>query len=420
MYNTTKKLSGKVSISGDKSISHRLLMVGSIINDVSKIYNLSNCRDVLTTINCLKECNAKIKSFKNGELEIFGGNLKFPSKDLDCQNSGTSARLLVGLLAGQGITACFTGDISLENRPMKRIIDPLKKMGLKIKSNNNTLPLSIEKSILSPINYKVVTKSAQVKSALLFAALGSKSYSKIAYAPETRNHTEKLLKYLGYDINIENQISIKKSIINKGFKITVPGDISSASFLIAAAVLLPGSKISIEHVLYNKTRFKFIELLKKMNANISVENIHCSDFESSCTITASYSNNLKPLHLTASEVIGVIDEIPILSIVAAQCNGKTIFDGLEDLKYKESDRALLIYENLINMGADISYSNNRLILNGGNKLYNATIIHNNDHRIAMSFEILHLLLNNSVSMQYNNIIDISFPDFYSTIEGLIK
>ena len=420
MYNTNKKLYGDVTLSGDKSISHRLLMVGALINHRSYIYNLSNSNDVLTTIKCLRACNVKIKFTDDKKIKMHGGNLQSPAENLDCQNSGTTVRLLTGLLAGQGISANFTGDQSLLNRPMKRIIEPLKKMNLKINSNNNYLPLTIEKSSLNPINYKTVTKSAQVKSALLFASLGCDQYSTISYDLETRDHTEKLLKYLHCDISIGDQISIRKSRINKGFSLTVPGDISSAGFLIAGAILLPESKIRINNVLYNETRLKFIYLLKKMNANISIEDISSSKFEKSCTIVASYSPNLQSVQINSKCAIGVIDEIPILSIIATQCDGKTVFSGLEELKYKESDRAMLIYENLKNMGADISYSDDNIVIKGKNNLHNTCIIHGNDHRMAMSFEILHLLLNNKMSHQYNDIISISFPDFYSAIESILQ
>ena len=189
---------------------------------------------------------------------------------------------------------------------------------------------------------------------------------------------------------------------------------------IAGAILLPGSEIKIKNILYNETRLQFIHLLKKMNANVSIKNINYSDFESSCTILASYSPNLKSVQLDSDVAISVIDEIPILSIIATQCNGKTVFNGIDELKYKESNRGLAIYQNLKNMGADISYLGRSMEINGKNKLYNTNIMHYNDHRIIMSFEILHLLLNNTMLMQYNDIVGISFPDFYSKLESLIK
>ena len=394
-------------------------MVGALINDESEIFNLSNSDDVLTTVECLRDCNISIKLSNNNSVKILGRNLLSPTKILNCKNSGTTARLLLGLLAGQGISSEFTGDISLLGRPMKRIIDPLKIMGLDIESNNNKLPIKIKQNKLKPIDYKIKTKSAQVKSAIIFAALGCENYSDISYDPKTRDHTEKILNYLNCDFEMNSRLRIRKSTLNKGFSLTVPGDISSASFIIAGAILLPDSKIEINDVLYNKTRLGFVDILKKMNANICIKNISNDNFESTCTIIASYSPNLNSININSNNIIDLIDEIPILSILATQCKGMTVIDGIEELKYKESDRAATIYRNLKNMNADIVYSGNKITIQGGNKLHNTTIIHENDHRIAMSFELLHLLLNNRLSYKFKNIISVSFPDFYSKLDELI-
>ena len=205
-------MKGNICLSGDKSISHRALMIASLINDESEIYNLSNADDVLTTIECLKECRVAVKMLKNNCIAIKGGSLASPLKILDCRNSGSTVRMMLGLLAGQGIDASFTGDSSLLNRPMKRIIDPLNRMGLKIKSNNMMLPISISKSKLNPLDYKINTKSAQVKSSLILAGLGCEDYSKISFNSATRDHTEKLLKFLNFNIDINNRIKIKKNI----------------------------------------------------------------------------------------------------------------------------------------------------------------------------------------------------------------
>jgi len=419
LYNTSIKLKGCVSLFGDKSISHRLLMIGALINKESEIYNLSNSDDVLATIECLRKCNISIKS-SNNNVKILGGNLRSPSKVLNCRNSGTTVRLLLGLLAGQEISAEFTGDISLLNRPMKRIINPLITMGASIESNKYMLPVKMKKNKLKSIDYKIKTKSAQVKSSLMFAALGCETYSHISYNLHTRNHTEKILNYLNCDLKINDRMHIKKSTINTGFSLVVPGDISSASFIIAGAILLPGSEVVINDILYNKSRLGFINFLKKMNANICIKNINNDTFESTCSIIASYSPNLRSAKINPNNIIDLIDEIPILAIIATQCKGVTIINGTQELKYKESDRAAAIYKNLKNMGADIKYSEDKITINGRNKLYNTTIIHENDHRIAMSFELLHLLLNNKLSYKFKKIISASFPDFYSKFDDLIS
>ena len=413
-------MKGNICLSGDKSISHRALMIASLINDQSEIYNLSNADDVLTTIECLKECRIAVKMLKNNCIAIKGGSLASPLKILDCRNSGSTARMMLGLLAGQGIDASFTGDSSLLNRPMKRIIDPLNRMGLKIKSNNMMLPISISKSKLNPLDYKINTKSAQVKSSLILAGLGCEDYSKISFNSATRDHTEKLLKFLNFNIDINNRIKIKKTSITSGFKLTVPGDISSASFLIAAAVLLPKSHIIIRNVLYNKTRLGFVDVLKRMNANISITNINKTNFEWTCTINARYSPDLNSINISERDTIRMIDEIPILSVVATQCRGKTIIKGVQELRYKESNRLHLICKNLTLMGAHINCINNSIIIDGGNKLHNTTIDHGGDHRIAMSFEVLNLIINKSLSNKYSKIIGISFPDFYNIFRNIIK
>ena len=236
MYNTNKILKGEAFLKGDKSISHRLLMMASLIEDESVLYNVSDASDVITTMDCLKECGVNIqlksKIFPSTSIKIKGGNLQNPTNVLNCQNSGSTARMLIGLLAGQGIKASFSGDDSLLKRPMLRIIEPLIDMGVDIQSNNNFLPLNINLKNIKPINYCIKTNSAQVKSALMFAALGSKEYSYIAYNEYTRNHSEKLLQYLNCNLEIGEKIKIKKTIFRKGIKVHVPGDISSAKEII--------------------------------------------------------------------------------------------------------------------------------------------------------------------------------------------
>ena len=409
-----------VGLRGDKSISHRLLMIASLINDKSIIKNLSTGSDVLTTIQCLRKCNIHIEQNKDTAV-IIGGTLKSPKYTLDCKNSGTTARMMIGLLAGQKISSSFKGDASLMKRPMKRIIDPLTAMSINIKHNNNMLPISINSKNVIPINYKQSTKSAQVKSSLILASLGSDQYSSIAHNKNTRDHTEKILKYLKFDILIKNKIKIRKSKIEKGFSLSVPGDISNASFIIGACVIIPDSHIIITNVLYNKTRLGFINALLKMGANIKIikkEREHNS--ETLCDIKVKYTPKLKGINISGDEIITMIDEIPILSIIATQANGQTVLRDAAELRNKESDRLSLIYNNLASMGANIKERSDGLIIDGNKKLYYTTIKHQDDHRIAMSFEVLNLLINNKMDQSYREIIKISFPGFYDIMEGLIQ
>ena len=420
MYNTTKKLSGTIELKGDKSISHRLLMIGSLISDKHNIKNLSQCEDVLTTMRCLQECNIHI-DHTNNLTTIIGGTLKSPKISLDCKNSGTTARMLTGLLAGQKINSSLIGDASLSKRPMKRIIKPLEAMSVNIKHTNNMLPITINTDDIKPINYKKLTKSAQVKSSLMLASLGSSKYSSIAYNKNTRDHTEKILKYLKFDISVKEKIKIRRSNVEKGFSLTVPGDISNASFIIAACIIIPHSKIIIKNVLYNKTRLGFINALKKMGANIKVvKKEQNQNPEKFCDVTVKHTPQLRGITVSGDEIITMIDEIPIFSIVATQATSQTIIKNASDLRNKESDRLSLVYKNLVSMGANITEQSNGLIINGNKKLYNTIIRHGNDHRIAMSFEVLNLLINSKMDKSYSEVIKISFPEFYDLMEDLIK
>ena len=424
MYNTNKILKGEAFLRGDKSISHRLLMMASLIEDDSVLYNLSDASDVITTIDCLKACGVNIQSkskiSSSAPIKIKGGNLQNPTNTLNCQNSGSTARMLIGLLAGQGINASFSGDDSLLKRPMLRIIEPLIDMGVDIQSNNNFLPLNINLKNIKPINYCIKTNSAQVKSALMFAALGSKEYSYIAYNEYTRNHSEKLLQYLNCNLEIGGKIKLKKTIFRKGIKVHVPGDISSAAFLIAASIIIPGSKIKLRNILYNSTRMGFIEILKKMGAKIKISEINNDSFESTCTIESEFSPNLVPVKINKDNIIQLIDEIPILCAVATQVSGRTIIEDAGELRLKESDRLHAICENLKSMGADVSEREEGLSIVGKKKLYNTTINSFGDHRIAMSFEILNFLVSGTYCGSFSNIIKVSFPDFYNTIDCLSK
>ena len=420
MYNTSKKIKGEVFLKGDKSISHRALMIASLIDDDSYISNISSCADVTSTINCLRNCNISITN-KNNTVIIRGNSFKQPMKDLNCGNSGSTARMLMGLLIGQKLNFSLKGDKSLSKRPMNRIIEPLRLMGAEIKSNNS-IPIDVKSKTLRSINYNNKTKSAQVKSAIIFASLASDKYSFISFNEYTRDHTERMMKSIGFDIIIEKQkVSVRKSTINNGFKLNVPGDISNASFLIAAAIIIPDSNIIIKNVLYNKTRNGFIDKLVEMGAKINILNIvegGCSELI--CDIHVEYTQSLNSVNVEGNEVISMIDEIPIFCIVATQAEGISEIRNAEELKYKESNRLLAMYINLRNMNAEIYESCDGLRIKGKIKLQNTSINHFNDHRIAMSFEILSLLINGKMSHGYSDVINISFPEFYQTIQEILK
>jgi len=416
------KLSGIIKLKGDKSISHRVLMIASIIKDKSRIKNISLCQDVGSTIESLKLCNIQIKSGEN-ELMINGGTLSTPSSPLNMKNSGTSARLLLGLLSGQNISADFIGDNSLSKRPMDRIINPLKKMGAEIKSKNSYLPIRLTSGVKRKISYNENKKSAQIKSALMFASMGIDSSSEIFYNSLTRDHTEKLLKYINKHSFIKNneKILIKRTSFNKGVNIEIPGDISNATFIIAGAILMKDSDVTIKNVLYNKTRNGFIELLIQMGAEIKIDNIRdIPGGEKACNLRVKYSGKLNASNIKINNIISVIDEIPILSILATQFKGNITISNAEELKFKETDRLAAIYQNLLKMGAHIILTNDGFKIDGEKRLYNTTINHYGDHRIAMSFDILNLYRNKKFANYSKNLSKISFPEFQQTLKKLIK
>lgn len=413
------QLEGSIQLSGDKSISHRLLMYAAITKGKSILHNLSFCDDVLSTIEVLRACNIKI-DINSERVEIHGGSLKMPSQKLNMGNSGTSARLILGLLVGQNISAQIIGDKSLSKRPMFRVIKPMLEAGATIKSNNGFLPIEIISGITKPIIYNNKTKSAQVKSSLMFASLGNKSYSKIFYDMSTRNHSENFLRYMGNKINVDDHLEINSYIKLNPFEISIPGDFSNASFIIAAALIIPKSNIKIKKILYNKSRNGFLDVLERMGANIKIENIQSNYGEEHCDILVKYSPQLKNVIISKNEIIRMIDEIPVLSIVGALSSGELIIDDAGDLRYKESDRIKAICVNLKNMGADIVEKENGFTLKGQNKLYDTTIIDFGDHRISMAFHVLKLYLNKSIIDYKSKLANISFPQFNSILGELIK
>jgi len=339
------------------------------------------------------------------------------------RNSGTTARLLLGLLSGQNISANFIGDGSLSKRPMDRIINPLKKMGAEIDSKNNYLPIKLASGVKRKISFNENKKSAQIKSALMLASMGIDDESEIFYDSLTRDHTEKLLKYINEHSFVKNNknILIKKTSINKGINIDIPGDISNAAFIIAGAILIKDSDIIIKNVLYNKTRNGFIELLIQMGAEIKIANIkNVPGGEKACDLHVRYSGKLNTNNIEIDNIISLIDEIPILSVLATQFKGSITISNAEELKFKETDRITAIFQNLTQMGAQITITKNGFRIVGGKRLYNTSINHYNDHRIAMSFDILNLYRNKKFANYSKNLSKISFPEFQESLKKLLK
>ena len=420
---TSKKIdhgiNGIIKIPGDKSISHRSIIIPSISKGVSEINNLLMSDDVIHTLNAFKEMGINIKTDEK-KIFIEGKGiegLKKPKRNLYLGNSGTSARLLSGLLASQNFNTIIEGDKSLSKRPMKRIIEPLELMNAKFSSNNGMLPLNIFGKNLKNIKYEVKVPSAQVKSGIIFAALNTEGTTEIIENHITRNHTEIMLKSFGANIDItkiNDQTSIKikgkNELISKN--IEIPSDLSSSSFFIVAALINKDSNIIIKNININPTRDGILRALKLMGANIITTNkrIVCGEQIADLQVQSS---NLKGCELDDKMSKLMIDEYPILAIAASFANTPSIFKGLKELRVKESDRLELIRLNLNRCGVLCSINEDALFINPKKEIQvqNPKIRTDYDHRIAMSFAIMGSLLNVNLKIMDSESINTSFPTF---------
>jgi 3-phosphoshikimate 1-carboxyvinyltransferase len=409
---------GNINIPSDKSISHRSIIIPSISMGISEINNLLMSDDVLHTLNAFKTLGVKIEK-SDSKIIIYGNglnSLKKPNKNIYLGNSGTSARLLTGLLSSQTFETILEGDHSLSSRPMARIMDPLKLMGAEFENISGTLPLKIIGKKLNKSIIEIEIPSAQIKSGLILAALNTEGVSQIVEKNITRDHTENMLKSFGADINIEkknNQTSIyiKGKQELKSNNINVPSDLSSSAFFIIAALINKGSKINLNNININPSRNGILKALKKMGAKISIKNQRTVSGEIVANLEVEYSN-LVGCELDAEMAEFMIDEYPILSIAAAFAKGASVFRGLKELKVKESDRLELIRLNLVNCGCDCQVINDDLIIKPS-KVYipkNNKIRTDFDHRIAMSFAVMGSKVGNLIIDDAES-INTSFPKF---------
>ncbi len=413
----------KIKIPGDKSISHRAVMLGSIAEGTTEIDGFLTGADCLSTISCFQQLGVNIQ--RDGEKVTVHGvglqGLKEPDSVLDVGNSGTTIRLISGILAGQNFTSLLTGDSSIRRRPMKRVLDPLGKMGAEVlgRDNNNKAPFAIKGKELESISYKTPVASAQIKSAVLLAGLYSKGTTTVIEPEKSRNHTEVMLKGFGAEIEEgPNFSSVKGFPKLMGQKITVPGDISSAAFFIAGALILPDKEVCIENVGLNETRTGIIDVFREMGGDIQIINERYTSGEKVGDIIVK-SSKLKGITFGGEIIPRLVDEIPVIAVAATQAEGVTIIHGAEELKVKESDRLKTISKELSKMGADIEETDDGLIIKGGTPLKYADCESYDDHRIAMSCAIAGLVSDGGVSIDDLSCVDISFPGFFETIKSLI-
>ncbi len=412
-------IKGELNFPGDKSISHRALMLAALCNGESRLSNLSTGADVLTTRKCLEDCGIQIRN-DDEDIIVKGGRFSDPKEPLDCRNSGTTARLLLGLLSGQGINATLMGDESLTSRPMNRILNPLSQMGLKAESNNGTLPITIHQSELTGIHYESPVASAQVKSAVLLAGLGAVGKTSVTEPINSRDHTERMLKGLGAKLSVDGNSSIVSRLTSplSAFEMTIPGDPSTAAFFAAAAALVPDSEITLNCVLANPTRTGFFSALEKLGAGMECLKQWDEAGEQVGNLKI-FHQPLKAISINKQDVPRLIDEIPIFAVLATQAEGLTEVRGAEELRVKECDRIYAICSNLKRMRADIEELEDGFIINGHTPLVGTTIETFNDHRIAMAFTIAGLIADGDTNLDNPDCASISYPEFYKVLEGLI-
>lgn len=426
---TAKKsdnLKGEVKIPGDKSISHRSLIFASQAIGTTEITGLLESEDVLNTKKALEKLGIKIIEQDNKHIVSGYGiaGLTEPDDVLDFGNSGTGSRLMMGLLASQNFKTFITGDSSLRSRPMGRVINPLREMGAVINARqNNLLPVLIEGQEMLPNVYEMQVPSAQVKSAILLSALNIPGITKVVEFEKTRDHTEKMMEYLGLEISVDEQgdrtiISLEGQQEFKAKNINVPSDPSSAAFLVAAAILTKGSEITLPNILMNPTRSGFFEVLKKMDADIEFKNERIEAGEKIADIRAKYSPSLKATEVAAEIAPSMIDEYPILSVVASQAEGTTIMKGLAELRVKESNRFAAIINGLKLNGIDVAEQDDDIIINSGSLKGGVTVPTHGDHRIAMSFLVAGLISDQEISVDEPEMIATSFPEFTSLMKKI--
>ena len=421
-FSKVRRLAGELTIPGDKSISHRSIMFGSIADGLTQVNGFLQGADCLSTISCFSKMGIPIEN-KGKTVLIHGRGLRgltAPKEILDCGNSGTTTRLISGILAAQDFDVTLTGDESICKRPMKRIMDPLTMMGARIESvrGNGCAPLAITGSRLHGIHYQSPVASAQVKSAVLLAGLYAEGETCVTEPYVSRNHSELMLSAFGADVHTENTTAVlRPGNALRGLNITVPGDISSAAFFIAAALIVPNSEILIRNVGINPTRDGILHVCRRMNGKISLLNRTNESGEPTADLLVQ-SSDLKGTEIAGSIIPTLIDELPMIAAMACFAEGTTEIRDAAELKVKESNRIAVMVENLRAMGADVTETEDGMIICGGRPLHGAVIDSRKDHRIAMTFAVTALAAEGETEILDADCVNISYPDFYSDLERL--
>lgn len=442
-----RRISGALSLPGDKAISHRAAIIAALARGTSRMENFSTADDCAATLSCLKGLGVGAEFEAGGEALLIEGaglrGLRAPRSPLDCRNSGSTMRMLAGVLAGQSFESTLTGDESLRERPMKRIIEPLELMGARVESNEGRAPLRIRGSKpLKAVSYEMAVASAQVKSCVLLAGLYATGRTRVIEArARTRDHTERMLRWYGASVTegpgaegergapLAIEVAPEPELRARDFRI--PGDISSAAFFIAAACLLPGSKLRVKDVCLNPTRTQFLSTLRQLGADVraSLQGVNPSwaEFEEPCgDVSTSGGSGLAPLKEAGANLLAgplipqLIDELPMLAVLGTQvAGGLTIRDAAE-LRLKETDRISATVENLRAMGVPVEEHEDGLTIAGRTALRGAKLSARNDHRIAMAFSIAALVAEGDSEIEGAECVSVSFPEFYSLLESVVE
>lgn len=407
-----KKAVGQIKVPGDKSISHRAVMLGSLASGVTEISGFLKGADCLSTIDCFRKMGIDIDI--NGENVTVHGNglrgLKKPDEMLYTGNSGTTTRLLCGILAGQNFDTSITGDASIQKRPMGRVVQPLSMMGAKIE--NEYCPLYITGTKLHGIDYKMPVASAQVKTAIILAGLYADGETVIHEIEKSRDHTELMLSAMGADLTVDNlDITVKPTNDLTAVNVDVPGDISSAAFFLVLGAIMPNSQITVTNVGINPTRTGIINVLKDMGADITLENVHTSAGETVADITVR-SSSLKGTTVGGDIIPRLIDELPIIAVAAVFADGQTVIKDAQELKVKETNRIRAVVDEFNKCGIDITETDDGMIINGGKSIHGADFKTYGDHRMAMSLTVLAQLADGESTLDDSDCACVSYPTFF--------
>ena len=419
-----RSLNGELLIPGDKSISHRSVMFGALAEGLTEVEHFLTGADCLSTIACFRQMGIAVE--QSGSHVLIHGKslhgLQKPSEILDAGNSGTTVRLMSGILSGQTFASTITGDASIQKRPMKRVMLPLTQMNADISSiyNNSCAPLKIKPASLHAIQYQSPVASAQVKSCVLLAGLYADDITSVTEPVVSRNHSELMLRYFGAQIDTDGTtVSIHPDPVLIGQKINVPGDISSAAYFIAAALLTPNSEVLLKNVGINPTRDGMLRVCRAMGADITLLNENHSGAEP-CADLLIRSSSLHGTVIEGDIIPTLIDELPVIAVLAAFASGTTIIADAAELKVKESDRITVMTDNLTRMGCEVHATDDGMIIHGGTPLHGAVIDSHKDHRIAMSFAIAGLVCDGELEIRDADCVQISYPKFYNDLYSLIQ